>query len=441
MGTSTKSTLWTILTLLAGCVLLVLVMMLGTYWRLKYRSRQAGDVLAAEAWALTTASERVARPSHTDPPLPGTLHEALEPLMPELRSLRADDGMLSSDNTLLQTYEDVQHGRRPLSELPGPYRELFEQDRLLMQRALRASRAEMGGLPKGLRDLDEPDHRGSIELFSSVFGLAALDVWSQLENGQAGAALETCLDGLALSRDVAYGSGTSGARISASGYESLFHPCANALGRATPEGRKQATLALRRIREGLRPLSWALREKSVSFSLDLVGEVLAPEQIEALPEGVRYQVLNPRSSCMEPDRRLIFYFLHDWPKWMEYHRQVAPLMDLPSEQRHARLVALERLSESMWVEGIDVASWGSSYEESAAHVDGQRARVDLLLALALVKAHRAEHGTWPTTLPPLHPEREVLLPTVLKLQPAEGDTLRLVPEATALQELALTATP
>ncbi|MCY1080841.1 resistance to Congo red protein [Archangium lansingense] len=440
MGTSTKSTLRTILTLLAGCVLLVLVMMLGTYWRLKYRSRQAGDVLAAEAWALTTASERVARPSHTDPPLPGTLHEALEPLMPELRSLRADEGMLSSDNTLLQQYEDVQHGRRPLSELPGPYRELFEQDRLLMQRALRASRTEMGGLPKGLRDLDEPDHRVSIELFSSVFGLAALDVWSHLENGQAGAALETCLDGLALSRDVAYGSGTSGARISASGYESLFHPCANALGRATPEGRKQATLALRRIREGLRPLSWALREESVSFSLNLAGEVLAPEQLEALPEGARYQALHPPSSCMEPDLKFLIYVLHDWPKRMEYLQQAAPLMDLPSEQRHARLVALERLSESMWALGAG-ASWASSYEESAAHVDGQRARVDLLLALALVKAHRAEHGTWPTTLPPLHPEREVLLPTVLKLQPAEGDTLRLVPEATALQELALTATP
>ncbi|AKJ06329.1 Hypothetical protein AA314_07955 [Archangium gephyra] len=95
----------------------------------------------------------------------------------------------------------------------------------------------------------------------------------------------------------------------------------------------------------------------------------------------------------------------------------------------------------MWYLATRPASWTSSYEESATRVDGQRARVDLLLALALVKAHRAEHGTWPTTLPPLHPERAVLLPTALKLQPAEGDTLRLIPEAAGLQELALTATP
>lgn len=58
-----------------------------------------------------------------------------------------------------------------------------------------------------------------------------------------------------------------------------------------------------------------------------------------------------------------------------------------------------------------------------------------------MKAHRARHGTWPTALPPLYPEREVLLPTALKLQQAEGDTLRLVPEAAGLQELTVTATP
>ncbi|WP_047859642.1 hypothetical protein [Archangium gephyra] len=294
------STLRTIFALLVGCVLLVLVMMLGTYWRLKYRSRQAGDVLVAEAWALTSASERVARPPHTDSPLPGTLHEALEPLMPELDHLYEDGRMLSSDNSLLQKYEDVQHGKRPLSELPVPYRELFERNQPLIQRALRASRAELGGLPKGLRDLDEPDHRWSDKMLSKVLGLAALEARSQLEDGQAGAALETCLDGLALARDVAYGSGILGAESSASGYELLFHPCADALGRAPPEGQKQATLALRRLREGLRPLSWAVREESVSFSLGLVGEVLAPEQLEMLPEGARYRALHPPSAASSP---------------------------------------------------------------------------------------------------------------------------------------------
>ncbi|WNG60170.1 hypothetical protein F0U59_39730 [Archangium gephyra] len=394
----TGSTLRTIFTLLVGCVLLVLVTMLGIYWRLQYRSRQAGDVLIAEARALTSASEQVVRPPHTDASLPGTLHEELEPLMPELGLLHSDDVELSGNKALHQTYEDIQHGKRPLAELPGPYRELFERNRLLIQRALRASRTELGGLPKGLRDLDEPDHRRPDDMLSSVLGFAALEVRSQLEEGQASAALETCLDGLALARDAAYGSGTSGARLSASGYERLFHPCADALSRSTPEGRKQATLALRRLREGLRPLSWALREESVSFSLNLIGEVLAPEQLEKLPEGARYRAIHPPISCIQPRFEPLF-FLHDWPMNMEYLRQVAPLMDLPSEQRHAQLVALERSSGTFWYPGVSFALYTSRHEESASHVDGQRARADLLLALALVKAHRAEHGTWPTTLP------------------------------------------
>jgi hypothetical protein len=435
------STLRTIFTLLAGCVLLVLMTMLGTYWRLQYRSRQAGDVLVAEAWALTSAYERVTRPPHTAAPLPGALHEALEPLMPELLPLHAYYGALSLNRALHSAYEDVQHGRRPLSELPGPYRELLERDRLLVQRALRASRAELGGLPKGLREFDEPRPRRADNILSSVLGLASLEARSQLESGQTAAALETCLDGLALARDAAYGSGTSGAQISASGYERLFHPCAGALGRATPEGLEQATRALQRIREGLRPLSWALREESVSFSLGVVGEVLALEQLETLPEGARYRAVHPPISCIQ-HRFDSLYFLHDWPIQMEHLQQVAPIMDLPSEQRPARLGALEQRSGSLWYPDTNgIGSWTQYYEEFATRVDGQRARVDLLLALARVKAHRAEHGTWPTTLPPLHPEREVLLPTALKLQPAGGDTLRLVPEAAALQELSLTATP
>ncbi len=75
-------------------------------------------------------------------------------------------------------------------------------------------------------------------------------------------------------------------------------------------------------------------------------------------------------------------------------------------------------------------------------VDKQRAQLDLLLALAMVKQRRAESGgTWPSELPTLYPGRQVLLPTALKLQPGEGGTLVLHPEDQTPEELSVTATP
>ena len=71
----------------------------------------------------------------------------------------------------------------------------------------------------------------------------------------------------------------------------------------------------------------------------------------------------------------------------------------------------------------------------ARRVDQQRAWLDLLVALALARSWRAEHGQWPSALPPLYPEHAVLLPTPLRLQPGQADTLTLVPDEDTLREL------
>ncbi len=124
---------------------------------------------------------------------------------------------------------------------------------------------------------------------------------------------------------------------------------------------------------------------------------------------------------------------HAMVEFMRLEGQMVPLVDLPLSVRAGRLDAVGRAAESS--RNPIVSQGMPAFDKFAARVDQQRAQVDLLLALALVETHRAEHGEWPSTLPPLYPERAVLLPTALKLQPEGADTLRIIPEEADLREL------
>ena len=239
---------------------LLLLLAAGALWRLDQQARKAGDTLVAEAQAFTTL--RRVRPSHTEAPTPGTFAQALGPLMPEL--LRLYEAEPKLEDAVNETCRDVREGKRPLADLPRECREALERGRPLMQRALLTSRTEEAGLPEGLEALSDPNHpyqkSGMLALQHSL-RLAALETRLQLEGGQADAALETCLDGLGLARDLAHGNGLLGAMFSVAGFKLLFHPCAEALQRASPSGQGKATVALRRIREGSSPLSSAMREE------------------------------------------------------------------------------------------------------------------------------------------------------------------------------------
>ncbi|MGZ3460315.1 MAG: hypothetical protein ACXU86_17645 [Archangium sp.] len=438
-NTGTTSRLRTLLTLVASALFLVMLLAFGARWKLNQRSHAAGDVLVAEARALTLASERVTRPPHTDEPLPGTLAEALGPLMPEV--VRLYDSQPKPPEPVSQACAEVREGKRPLAELPRECREALEQGRPLMQRVLRTSRAEAGGLPEGLRALDDPHHpnqRVGMVALQNILKLAALDIRFQLEAGQADAALETCLDGLALARDLAAGSTLLGAMVSAAGHGILFPPCSEALNHASLKDVQRAEVALRHIREGQAPLSSALRYERVYMPLAVAGWQLDRGQLEALPAGARALATQNLATLDIPPVVGPLLLRHAWLKMMELTGQAMPLMDLPAAQRSARLAAVAKAAGNS-LNPLLRMDW-PDYERYAARADKQRAQLDLLLALAVEKVRRGESRVWPEPLPPLY-EREVLLPTALKLQPAEGGVVRIIPEAADLQELAVTPTP
>ncbi|QRN99960.1 hypothetical protein JRI60_13470 [Archangium violaceum] len=435
---ATTSRTWTILVLVAIPLLLLPV---GVFWSMARQTHKAGDEVVAEARALT--AQRRIRPSHVDAPTPGTFAQAIEPLVPEL--LRLQEGEPTPGEPVSEACQDVREGKQPLTKLPHECREMLERGRPLMRRALLASRTEEAGLPEGLQALSDPNHphaNGQLALHS-VLKLAALEMRFQLQEGRADTALETCLDGLGLARDMAHGGGVIGAMFSVSGYGTLFQPCADALHLASPTGKGKAAVALRRIREGLSPLSLALREERVFGALCTFGLLLDREQLDALPPGAR--------SIPSLGTHYMFYPGSALPLWGPFLRRHAglelmrvaarsiSLADLPASARSSRLEGLGKSFERSWNPILRESA--PDYENFAARVDRQRAQVDLLLAMALVETHRAERGTWPPALPPLYPEHEVLLPTALKLQPDEDGKLLLTPEDASLQELALTVAP
>ncbi len=423
----------TLLLLLLTPVFLLLALAAGMSWRLERRVWKLGEELVAEAHALEVNAGRRLRPPHVDAPTPGTFAQALEPLMPELRAFRAADTLAEKTKA---TCQEVREGTRPLAELPQECREQLEHYRPLMHGVLRASRTELAGAPEGLRlfaTSDHPDSKGMLAL-QGMLRLAALDMLHQVENGQADAALETCVDGLAVSRDLGHGSGLIGAMVSTAGVKILSPACARALQRASLPSVRAAIQPLRRIRRGLNPFSSTMREESVVAPLTFMGKMLDPEQVKALPDSARKLVTNYSSASsggfplFEP-----FIMRHALLELSRFDQRMVPLMDLPLALRKPRVDAMHRELSQSWNPVIQIAEM--RYDRFAARADLQRAHLDLLLSLAQVRMHRAEHGEWPAALPPIDPEAPMPHPTALRLQPGAAGALEILPEDTLLRGL------
>ncbi|WP_143196085.1 hypothetical protein [Archangium sp. Cb G35] len=437
------SRLPTLFILVAGSLSLVLLAALGARWRLERRAHQAADEVVAEVHERLAAAERVVRSSHVDEPLPGSLAEALGLLMPELIAFH--DSEPQNPEEVDTACAEVRDGVRPVSELRRECHEAVDRGRPLMRRTLEASRREVGVLPEGLRIFDDPQHpyqRTLLLPLMRMLKLAALEVRLQTARGEADAAVETCLDGLALARDLSYGNAIIGSMVSATSHGFLFFSCAEAIDRASPGGQQRAEVALRRIRPSVAPLSTSLRDERAYMPLCLAGALFARSQLDALPPGARAAAIEMSAKNLfamdMPPILAREAMLHAWPLMHERIGQAIAVVDLPPDQRAPRLAEQTRAIMSSW--NPLVSETIADYERFAVRVDKQRAQLDLLLALAVVKQRRAGSGTWPSGLPSLYPGQEVLLPTVLELQPGEGDSLLLLPEGQT-PELSVLATP
>lgn len=402
------------LLLIGGTVFLLGLLAVATWERMAFQVHERTRALTAEFHTLSATSWP--RPSHVTAPTPGTFVQGLEALGPELASFKGDEGVAESGECL-----DVIQGRRPVSELSSPCRKQLETHRALLGRLLRLSRTETLGHPTASQPLSHA--RASWDEVRELLYLAALETRLQAEGAQSDAAVETCLDALALARDLgAVGTYSLELSLRATGW--LFLPCQTALARASSPRVRAASDALRHLREGWSPLSLVLQRSTVGHHLGYACVIFSPEERARLPEPYR-ACLKPRPSCQPHlDRQAWWFRNHTFLRGLENDTQGIAVVDLPSAQRVPRLAALTQLRRSSW---NPMLSWyRDDHGEFADKADLQRAQMDLLLALTWVRAYRAEHGEWPQALPALYAEGSVLRPTRLSLQPGTEDTLEVL---------------
>jgi len=421
----------------------------GLFWWL-LRTEPLVERLVREANAFEGAAHP--RPAHVLPPVSGTFAQAVEPLLPEVFKVpepepdsvarpQEDDEAASEAwsraFTLLQERcREVASGMAPLETLPSPCHKEFEDGRELMRRVLVATHAESGGLPAGGGSLSRDDsylHPSGMQALARVVQWAALESRLLLAAGHPEQAVDTCLDALALSRELSLGGGLHGGKLSASTQEIAYRPCAAALDAAPLRRKQQALEQLARLREGLAPPSTLLREESVFQQLAVFGpDFLPTEAISRLPPAGR-KLISARGGWFYFPSRLGHPLLRQylWRRNVSLFDAMVSKADLPPTERQRAFARLD--AKYALLAGLPGAVHAVEYQRELAAMDVQRLQVEVLVALVQVDIARAEQGRWPATLPAGAAQP-------LRLEVLSGQEARLVPGDAALEGHALRLT-
>ncbi len=434
-----------------GCGVLILIPLCagGLFWW-HLRTEPLIERLVSESNAFEGAVHP--RPAHVIPPAPGTFAQAVEPLLPDLYKLpepepdtvprpmeddeAASEAWSRAFTALGERCREVASGQAPLETMPPPCRRELEEGREIMRRVLAATHSERGGLPAGVGSLsrdDSYDHPSGMRALGRVVQLAALESRLLLTAGRPEQAVDTCLDALALSRELSLGGGLHGGKLSASTQEFAYRPCAAALDAASVERKRQALEQLARLWEGLPPLSSLLREESVFHQLSTFGPDFFP--LEVLPR------LPPAGRTLITGRGGWFYFTsrvgHPLLRQYLWHRNASLFeamvhkADLPPDERRRAFAQLA--TEYSFLADYPSAVSAMEYHRELAALDAQRLQVAVLVALVQVDIARAEQGRWPATLPDSAAQS-------LRLEVLSGQEARLVPGDASLESHALRLT-
>jgi hypothetical protein len=428
-----------------GCGVLLLVPACAAVlaWLL-LRTAPLSDRLVREATALEGAPRP--RPSHVSPPNPGTFAQAVAPLLPAIRELPCpepdsvprpeDEENEAAWEKWSQASEKLHTqclaaatGKAPLEQMPPPCRKALDEGRKVMRDVLAATHAETGGLPAGADNL----RRNGLDSLAHVMELAALETRTLVAEGHALEAVDTCLDALALSRELSLGGGLEGSKLSASSQELVYRPCAAALDAAPVERKRQALTQLAQLSQGIASPAAVLREESVFHQLTTFGvDFLSREAIARLPPGGK-ALVGASGGWVYFTSRIGHPLLrrYIWRRNVSLFDHMLAVADLPPDDRKRAFARID--ADHTLLAGYPGTVSALQYHRELAHLEPQRLRAAMLTALVQVDLGRAEQGRWPTTLPPEAAEQLAL--TVISEQQA-----RLTPLDAGAAEHALVLT-
>jgi len=145
--------------------------------------------------------DRVLRPVHVEPALPGTFAERAEPALRELHGRLVEAPPLQR-RTPREVVSDV---LMPHASVPPEWDVELARSRTAMQTILEATTAESGRMPAAYQIFEVLQSDETLTLIQPqmVAKLAALEAQHLLESGRADDAVPLCANALALGRDVA----------------------------------------------------------------------------------------------------------------------------------------------------------------------------------------------------------------------------------------------
>ena len=342
------------------------------------------------------------------------LPSALEALHGPLSPLFSGAGELPETGRLRRT---VTAGKAPWEQLPKQWAEALETGHTGLQTLLLATRLEKGGIPEGLGVLGSPRDplQEAWPLLRASGKLAALEVARLGAEGAVPLAVATCLDALAVSRELSASGAVLGRMVAVGWVRELFYPCARAIDRALPEQQRLAAAQLSLLRKAVPRLPELVRRDATGAQLQLFGGVATEPTQVRLPVWVREQRYGQASPgiTVAPVQRL--KLLHAWRVWL----RGIDLVIAASEDPQAVTAATEaaaRESAGSWNDLARAAGPPTWPRVLAVHLDGLRL-LDLLVQIA--RANEPETFALVINAPPEGEPQEVSFRTRSRGQPQD----------------------
>lgn len=335
------------------------------------------------------AARQYPRPTHAPPWLPGSFGEGVQPHLPNL--VEAYRAWKSQPEEAERDLLKVIGLELPPDALP-PEAEL-DRLRPAIEGVLLSTHRARGDPPEEFsifHSLPFDDVAAKGLFHGGKLGLALLA--RQLEEGDPEAALCTCLDTLALGRDLAFGAPLLTRVLGASLQSLALSGCAAAITRSSADAQRLALDAILTIRSRVPPFKDTVLITQTAYDLYYSARVIS--DLDALPPGPRAMALQSREST--DDIWLARPFVLD--AWSERHRR------RPELERISRLPETEQVE---WFEAHRASSdrrlnpfislGTPDYAKYILRSLGGRRSLTALALVSALELHRDLFGSYPRT--------------------------------------------
>lgn len=374
--------------LVVACIGLV---MLGGWYGAYRRLDVVREGLVVRANAFPPSS---LRPSHREPVVPGAMVDRFESVYPLIADAAATWPDAEIEPTFLQCAY-VRDGMWPVDDLPFACADLVEEHRDVVQAVLEAPRSETLGDPLRLRGMKWWP-------LATITTMAAIGARIDLEqHGDAASALHTCIDLLALHRDLVALASLEERTAAATIVARSWTLCGDALAAASPTERHAAARALAAIAQGLPPLSASVRVEALEGELALFGHELDERGRASLPSWAHQVIARADRLDVDPNRGrtpvVIAPFVLPSP-WIAYtNTMVGIASDIDGAPASATAAIRERLDDPE-LPDLARAAAATMWTRHIAADHVARARVELLRAAANALVLQHDTGVWPRVL-------------------------------------------